>query len=178
MLKIPFPLVFLEIIIFWLVVGRLGILNTLLIYFMPCLLGILIVSTWGRVALVSLQMAFARGEVPGKKVLHAGAIFIGGICLAVPSFFARILGIALLLPGLRHLMLWKFKANLLQKMAQGSTTFNFSGFRFGGGAGPFTRDTSYTDFGSSTEREVFSNNVIDIKPIEIIHKTKKSHDEN
>ncbi len=175
-MKIPFPVVLLEIFIFWFVADKLGFFNTILIYFVPCLLGLLIVATWGRVALVSLQMSFARGEVPGAKVLHAGAIFIAGLCLVVPSFFTRVIAIGLLLPGLRHLLLWKFKANIAQKISQGPSSFNFSGFRFGAGASPFGRDTSYTDFGRPAEREVFNAYVLDIKPIEVTREIKKNDD--
>lgn len=173
MLRIPFPLILLEIFIFWFVVGKIGFLYTLLYYFAPCLLGFFIVATWGRVALVSIQMSFARGEVPGPKILHAGAIFVAGLCLLVPSAITRVIAIGLLLPGLRHLILWKLKGNLVQKMAQGSASFNFSGFKFGAGPSPFGRETSYTDFPRS-EREVFSNDVLDVKPIEISHETKKT----
>ena len=171
MILVPFPFFLAEILIFFATVSWLGFWNALLVYFAPCLLGLFIVSVWGRVALMSVQMSMAQGKVPAGKILHSGAIFISGICFLVPSFFLRIIGLCLFLPGLRHLLLWKFKAQMLQKMAQGGASFNFNGFRFGGGfsgPNPF-QDTPEGPF----EREVQSADVLDVQPLKISHETKK-----
>ncbi len=174
MLMIPFPFMLAEIFIFFACVGQFGFLNTLLIYFLPCLLGFFILNVWGRAALFSLQTATARGEIPGNRMIHAGAIVLSGICFLIPSFFARLLALFLFLPGLRHFLIWKFKAQVLQKMSRGSAGFQFGGgFPFG--KNPFPRPDA-ADFGQSREREVHSTEVLDVKPLSISHEYKTPDD--
>jgi len=132
MLMIPFPFVLAELLIFFWGVNQWGFFNTLGLYLAPCLLGFLIVSTVGRMAIMTLQSTVTRGQLPGNKILHSGAIFLSGLFFMIPSFFARVIGLVLLLPGLRHLAVWRFKLFMAKKMAQGSArVFNF------GGGGPF-----------------------------------------
>jgi UPF0716 protein FxsA len=173
---VPFPFFLAEIFIFFGAVNWLGFWNSLLLYFAPCLLGLFIVSIWGRAALMSVQMSLAQGQVPAGKILHAGAIFLSGLCFLVPSFFLRLLGICLLLPGLRHLLLWKFKGQIARKLSQGGASFSFNGFRFGGGfAGPSPFGDTPENF--PTEREVQSADVLDVQPLKISHETKRTDDD-
>jgi UPF0716 family protein affecting phage T7 exclusion len=84
MLKIPFPLVLAEIFFFFIALSRLGFLSTMLIYFVPSLLGLLIISVWGRFAMGSFRSVQA-GKNPENKVLNTLAIFVAGIGFLVPS---------------------------------------------------------------------------------------------
>ncbi|MBO9666723.1 MAG: FxsA family protein [Bdellovibrio sp.] len=193
MIAIPFPFIIAEILIFFTISSRVGFLNTLAIYFVPCLLGFLIVSTVGRMAIMTLQSTVMRGQLPANKLLHSGAIFISGLCFLVPSFFTRIIGIVLLLPGLRHLAVWRFKLYMAKKMASGSArVFNFGAGPFGGfggfggaggGAGPggfqyyeFRNDGSgFREMNPEEprERELKDVEVLDVTPLEITHEQKK-----
>ncbi|MGE5084914.1 MAG: FxsA family protein [Bacillota bacterium] len=191
MLMIPFPFVLAELLIFFWGVSRWGFFNTLGLYLAPCLLGFLIVSTVGRMAIMNLQSTVTRGQLPGNKILHSGAIFLSGLFFLIPSFFARIIGLVLLLPGLRHLAVWRFKIFMAKKMAQGSArVFNFGGggpFGFGGfGAGSggqsgfqyyeFRNDgTGFTEMHEEVreEREITDVEVVDVTPLEITHEEKK-----
>ncbi|QLY25137.1 FxsA family protein [Bdellovibrio sp. KM01] len=200
MFVLPLPWVIAEIIIFFSVVRIAGFFNTMLIYFVPCLLGILIVNTVGRMAMMSLQSTVSRGQLPANKLLHSGAVFISGLCFLVPSAFTRIAGVFLLLPGFRHLIVWRFKLYMAKKMASGSArVFNFGGggpFGFGGfgsmggmgGGGPqaggpggfkyyeFRNDGSgFRDINEEApqERELTDVEVLDVTPIEITHQEKK-----
>lgn len=188
MLMIPLPWFILEIVIFFLAVQQWGFLNTLGLYLLPCLLGFFIVSTVGRLALVTLQSTVMRGQLPGTAILHSGAIFLAGLLFLVPSFFTRVIGVILILPGLRHLAIWRFKLYLAQQIAKGSARFNFSGpFGFGSrnGAGGF-RYYQYRGDGkgfqktedpdSAGEREVFESNVLDVTPLKVTHEEKKKED--
>ena len=199
MIAIPFPFFIAEIVIFWFAVDKWGFLNTLGIYLLPCLLGFIIVSSIGRVAMMTMQSTVMRGQLPGNKILHSGAIFLSGILFMVPSFFARVVAIILLLPGLRHLAIWRFKIFMAKKMASGSArVFNFGsgpfGFGTGMGGGPggmggmgnqgfryyeFRNDgTGFHDVGEEREeREIHDAEVFDVTPIEIAHEEKKTKDE-
>ena len=191
MLMIPFPFVLAELLIFFWGVNQWGFFNTLGLYLAPCLLGFLIVSTVGRMAIMTLQSTVTRGQLPANKILHSGAIFLSGLFFLIPSFFARIIGLVLLLPGLRHLAVWRFKLFMAKKMAQGSArVFNFGGggpFGFGGfGAGSarpggfqyyeFRNDgTGFTQTNEEEreEREITDVEVLDVTPLEITHEEKK-----
>ena len=191
MLMIPFPFVLAELLIFFWGVNQWGFFNTLGLYLAPCLLGFLIVSTVGRIAIMTLQSTVTRGQLPGNKILHSGAIFLSGLFFLIPSFFARIIGLVLLLPGLRHLAVWRFKLFMAKKMAQGSArVFNFGGggpFGFGGfgtgSGGPggfqyyeFRNDgTGFTQTNEEVreEREITDVEVLDVTPLEITHEEKK-----
>lgn len=182
MLMIPFPLIIAEIVIFIMAVQHWGFLNTLGLYLLPCLLGLFIVSTVGRMALMTLQTTVMRGQLPGGRILHSGAIFFSGILFLVPSFFTRVIALILLLPGLRHLVVWRFKLYMAKKVAQGSAqAFNFGAGPFGFGAGMGKGGSSgfrYYEFRNQgngfeevrEEREIDAE-VLDVTPLEISHKS-------
>lgn len=184
MFLIPFPLLIAEVFIFMMAIKHWGFLNTLGVYIFPSLLGIIIVSTVGRMAVMTLQSSLMRGQLPANKILHSGAVFLSGLLLLVPSFFTRLVAVILLLPGLRHLVIWRFKALMAKKVAQGSAKA-FSGFGFGrGGANSssgfryyeFRNDGSgfQEEFHEQREREVKDAEVLDVKPLEISHEVKKT----
>ncbi|KHD88691.1 MAG: hypothetical protein OM95_07775 [Bdellovibrio sp. ArHS] len=191
MFFIPFPLVIAEIVIFFLGVRHWGFLNTLGLYLLPCLLGLLIVSTVGRLAIMNLQTTVMRGQLPASKILHSGAIFISGLLFLVPSFFTRVLGLILFLPGLRHLAVWRFKLYMAKQVAKG-----VNGFAGGFARGPFGFGNAGMDFryyefrndgqgfrrtedsaGPHNEREVGEANILDVTPIKITHEEKKKDEQ-
>lgn len=187
MILVPFPFIVAELVIFFLAVKHWGFLNTLGFYLLPCLLGFLIVATVGRLAIISLQTSLMKGELPANRILHSGAIFIAGLLLLIPSFFSRVAALVLLVPGLRHLALWKFKTTMRKKMTQGSSRGFGFGRSFGFGTGMGASGNSgfrYYEFRSQgtsgkgdfeevpEEREIDAE-VLDVTPLEIIHKEKK-----
>ena len=179
MIAIPFPLILAEIFIFWFAVSEWGFWTVLGVYLLPCLLGVLILGTIGRMAIMVLQSTVVRGQLPANKILHSAAIFISGILFLIPSFFARLLALILLLPGLRHIAVWKFKTYLGQQIAKGSArVFDFgAGGPFGFSTGSRTydfRNQTYTNEEIREEREIYDAEVVDVTPLEITHEKKKS----
>jgi UPF0716 protein FxsA len=188
MIMIPFPLVIAEFVIFFLAVKQWGFFNTLGIYLLPCLLGFFIVTTVGRLALLTMQKTVTRGQLPGNQILNSGAIFLSGLLFLIPSFFARIAALVLFLPGLRHMAVWRFKLYLAKQMAKGTSNFRFGGmgggpFGFGNGGGGFqyyefkNDGTGFrrTDVGADSsegERDVYEANVLDVTPLKVTHETK------
>lgn len=164
MLFIPFPFVIAEIFIFFAAVQEWGFWNTFGIYFLPCILGYFIVTIMGQVTLLTLQTTVMKGQLPAARLMNSGALFLSGILFLIPSFFSRVFGIILLLPGLRHLAVWRFKKYLAKKIASG-----VKGFQFGNGGAGF-KDVY-------REREVQEANVLDVTPLEITHETRKEDQE-
>ncbi|MNJ91371.1 phage T7 F exclusion suppressor FxsA [compost metagenome] len=184
MLLIPFPFFIAELVIFIAAVQHWGFWTTVGYYLLPSLLGIFIVSTIGRVAMMSLQSTVGRGQLPANKILHSGALFISGLLFLVPSFFTRVFAVLLFLPGTRHLLVWRFKLLAAKKIAEGSAkAFNFGGFGFGTGGGSqgfkyYQYRGNPGDFGEEfrEERDVTTADVLDVKPIEITHEKKEPQD--
>lgn len=183
MFLIPFPLLIAEVFIFITAIKHWGFLNTLGVYLAPSLLGLIIVSFVGRMAIMTMQSSLMRGQLPTNKILHSGAVFLSGLFLLIPSFTTRLIAVVLLLPGLRHMAIWRFKAFMAKKVAQGSAKA-FSGFGFGRGANS-SSGFRYYEFRSDgsgfreesqerQEREVRDAEVLDVKPLEISHEVKKT----
>lgn len=188
MLMIPLPLFIAEVFIFFSAVQHFGFLNTVGLYIAPCVLGFLIVSMVGRLAMMNLQGSLGSGQLPANKLLHSGAIFLSGLLFLIPSFSTRLVGLILLLPGLRHLAVWRFKISMAKKMAAGAQGFNFSSGPFGFSAGSAGRAGSgfryYQYRGPQEAREdIYEENirdvsqtVLDVTPLEITHEKKDSED--
>ncbi|MDG0815257.1 FxsA family protein [Bdellovibrio svalbardensis] len=188
---IPFPFIIAEVVIFFLGVNQWGFFNTLGLYLLPCILGFIIVSTVGRMAIMTLQSTVTQGQLPANKILHSGAIFLSGIFFLIPSFFTRIIGVILLLPGLRHLAVWRFKLFMAKQIKKGAASFNFggNGFGFGGMGGmggmgrggpqgfryyEFRNDgTGFQDVSEVREEREIQAEVVDVTPLEITHEEKK-----
>ncbi len=194
MLAIPFPFIIAEFVIFFWGVHEWGFFNTLGLYLLPCVLGFLIVSTVGRMAIMTLQSTVVKGQLPASKILHSGAIFLSGIFFLIPSFFTRIIGLILLLPGLRHLAVWRFKLFMAKQIKKGAASFNFGGkgFGFGGMGGmggmgngdsqgfryyEFRNDgTGFQDVSEVREEREIHAEVVEVTPLEITHGDKKLED--
>lgn len=185
MFVIPLPFVIAEIVIFVMAVKSWGFFNALGLYLVPCLLGLFIVSTVGRVAVMTLQTTVMKGQLPAGKILHSGAIFLSGLLFLIPSFFTRLFALVLFLPGLRHLAVWRFKIFMAQKLAQGAGSFNFgAGGPFGFGRGSTSgfryyefRQDGQDVYEASQEREVREATVLDVTPLKVTHADKNKQDE-
>lgn len=176
MIFVPFPLVLAEILIFFFAVKQWGFLSTLGFYFLPCLLGFLIVSTVGRLALLSLQTSVMKGQLPTNRLLHSAALFFAGVLFLVPSFFSRVLAVILFLPGLRHIAIWWLKAFMAKRIAKGAGAFTFGG-PFGFGAGSAGGGFKYYQ-DVRAERDVHETNVLDVTPLQVTHEKKKKNEED
>lgn len=176
MLFLPFPVLLAEIFIFIMAVKHWGFLYTLAFYFLPCLLGLLILTSIGRLTVVALQSALTRGEIPTNKLLHTGGVLLAGAFFLVPLVSTRIIGLILLLPGPRHLVVWRFKAFMARRVRDGIRGFNMGrgGFRF------YSYRSDGQDFSSyQEERDVTTNsNILDVTPLKVTHEKKTGKPED
>lgn len=174
-----------EIAAFWWTAGKIGFWDTMLYWWGPCLIGFIITSSFSRGGLMTLQTSMMAGQVPEKRILHAGMIFLGGVLFWLPFVGTRVLGTLLVLPGTRHLLLWKFQKGLAQRMAEQMAKgaagggFQFASFRFGAGPGSSMGGMAgefRTARGTFSERDVTPNatDVLDVKPIEVTHSSISS----
>lgn len=174
---LPFPFVFCEVFLFMWFVSKFGFLQTLAGYWLPSILGFLIVSFQSRTAMMQLQRQMGMGQKPGFQALNMAAKFLSGILIIAPFFSTRVVGILLLLPGFRHLLILTFKTWILSKIQGGAfRVFRAGGPGFpgggfpGGGFPPPRGGRPADDEGPRVERDAV---VIDVTPLEVEH-TRKS----
>lgn len=93
------PLV--EIALFILVGGWIGLWPTLGLVLLTAILGTLLVRREGARALGDLREAMARLGDPTRPLAHGAAILFAGALLLTPGFFTDAVGLLLLVPAVR-----------------------------------------------------------------------------
>lgn len=109
-----FLLPLLEIAGFIIVGGWIGVVPTLLLIVMTTILGFAILRTQGFLTLMKVQRRIQAGEHPAVDVLGGALLMLGGLLLIIPGFITDIMGLLLLIPAVRDLVLkWLVKAGVL-----------------------------------------------------------------
>jgi UPF0716 protein FxsA len=94
------PLV--EIGLFILVGGQIGLLPTLLLVVLAAIAGVLVLRSTGRSLVADSRRAFAEGDLPGKAIADAMLVGLAGSLLILPGFLTDAVALLLLVPGLRE----------------------------------------------------------------------------
>ncbi|MBX3040078.1 MAG: FxsA family protein [Bdellovibrionaceae bacterium] len=174
-LALPFPLMLLEVFLFFLFASRIGFFNTLGLYFLPTFIGLLLLSLQSRTGLVKVQRIIAEGGHPGRKLLGTAANFMAAIFLVIPSLTTRVVALLLIVPGVRQIFLLVIQAWLTRKIASGTARMYRGGFGAGSGFRTEFRKDSSWDFSESEGPRVERDaTVIDVEPLEIEHSESKT----
>ena len=106
----------LEIWLFILLGGFIGVYPTLLIILLTAVLGTFLVKTQGINVLKEIQNKFNELENPTEPIAHGAMILFAGALLLTPGFFTDTVGFLLLLPNVRKIaFFWlKNKLNLVK----------------------------------------------------------------
>ena len=91
----------LEIWLFILLGGFIGIYPTLFIILLTAILGTFLVKTQGVNVLKEIQSKFNELENPTEPIVHGAMILFAGALLLTPGFFTDTVGFLLLLPRVR-----------------------------------------------------------------------------
>lgn len=103
---IPFVLLpIVEIALFIQIGGEIGVAATILWVLLSAAIGMAVMRRQGAAAMADLQRAVAEFRDPAQPIAHGALIVLGGGLLVLPGFFTDALGILLLIPPLRRLML-------------------------------------------------------------------------
>ena len=92
----------LEIWLFILLGGFIGIYPTLFIILLTAILGTFLVKTQGVNVLKEIQSKFNELENPTEPIVHGAMILFAGALLLTPGFFTDTVGFLLLLPNVRR----------------------------------------------------------------------------
>ena len=106
----------LEIWLFILLGGFIGVYPTLFIILLTAILGTFLVKTQGINVLKEIQSKFNELENPTEPIAHGAMILFAGALLLTPGFFTDTIGFLLLLPKVRKsAFFWlKNKVNLVK----------------------------------------------------------------
>ncbi|MEM7288937.1 MAG: FxsA family protein [Pseudomonadota bacterium] len=105
---IPFLLLFmpiLEIAVFILIGGQIGVLTTLALILVTAVMGTILLRVQGLQTLNSIQKKTDAGEVPGEDMINGVMILIAGVLLLTPGFVTDSIGFLLFFPPFRK-FLW------------------------------------------------------------------------
>jgi len=91
-----------EIALFVVVGGRIGIVATMAIVVITAFIGAALVSRQSRSEWVRVQQDFFNGVFPGRSLAHGAMILIAGALLITPGFLTDTVGFALLVPPIRE----------------------------------------------------------------------------
>jgi UPF0716 protein FxsA len=94
-----------ELYVIYLVGDSIGILWTLLLLAADSVLGTVLLRSQGRAVWRRFNEAMAAGRVPTREVQDGVAVIFGGAFLITPGFLTDIVGVVLLLPPTRALVI-------------------------------------------------------------------------
>lgn len=103
LLFVAVPIV--EIALFIQVGGVIGLWPTLAIVVLTAVAGSTLMRAQGAMTLNRLQAALAEGRNPSDPIAQGAMILVAGVLLLTPGFFTDAVGLALLLPPVRLLLI-------------------------------------------------------------------------
>lgn len=96
-----------EIYLFMVVGGLIGVLPTILLVILTAMLGSILLQQQGIATLQRVHSALQQGQLPTAALLEGVVIIIGGVLLLTPGFLTDILGLLCLIPVTRgYFMVW------------------------------------------------------------------------
>jgi UPF0716 protein FxsA len=95
-----------------------GVLWTILILVADSVLGSILLRSQGRAVWRRFSEALQAGRMPHREVQHGVAVISGGALLITPGFLSDFLGLALLLPPSRALIIRQAQRVTARRMAK------------------------------------------------------------
>lgn len=116
-----------EIFLLFEIGGAIGGVNTLVVVIITGIIGASLAKSQGLHILQKLQTELSTGAIPTNSILHGLLVFGGGLLLLTPGFLTDILGLSMVLPGPRHLLISALKKYFENAIKSGKTQFHFYG---------------------------------------------------
>jgi UPF0716 protein FxsA len=137
----------LEIAVFVIVGGKIGVLWTIALVVLASIAGSILLRIQGLGALnrIRREIDGGRGD-PSRELAHGAMIVLAGILLLIPGFVTDVVGLALFIPPVRDLA-WRF---LKRRIVVTSSFAGFDDLRANHGDGK-TIDLDAEDFSRSRD---------------------------
>jgi len=87
--------------------------------------GVVLVRREARRVLDYARYEWSRGVIPTASLLDGICVFAGGLLLVTPGFLSDVLGLALILPGTRHLLKRGLYRILMRLIESGRFRFSY-----------------------------------------------------
>lgn len=113
LLFIVIPL--LELKILWWIGERIGILPTLGLVIVTGTLGAILVKHQGLKVLAAFKRELAAGRLPTDPLLSGLLVLLGGAFLITPGMLTDLVGLLLMIPGNRRLLIRWIKRRLVER---------------------------------------------------------------
>ncbi|SNY90512.1 UPF0716 protein FxsA [Cohaesibacter sp. ES.047] len=124
---VPFLLLIvpvLEIGVFIIVGGQIGVVPTLLGIVLTALIGTVLLRQQGFALIAKAQSQMDQGKIPGKELAHGVMLLAAGLLLLTPGFVTDTFGFLLLVPSIRDLIFHSIKNRLIVTGMQGQAGFS------------------------------------------------------
>lgn len=103
----------LEIAVFILVGGQIGVAATLLLTLLTAMAGVLLLRRQGLAILGRIRAELAANRVPARQLADGAMIAAAGLLLLTPGFVTDIMGLMLFLPAFRE-TIWREAAKRVE----------------------------------------------------------------
>lgn len=113
-----------EITLFILAGAELGFWATFGLVLLTTAIGMFVLRRQGKITMGILQQTRSQLSSPAAPLAHGALIYVAGILLILPGFFTDAIGLLLLIPPLRSLIM----ATLLSRLSSRATVFTTQGF--------------------------------------------------
>lgn len=100
----------LEIGVFIVVGGEIGVLWTIGLVFLTAVLGTVLLRIEGFRTFARIRDKMNSGQIPGQELVNGAMILVAGILLLTPGFITDAIGFALFIPYVRNLI-WAYLAS-------------------------------------------------------------------
>ena len=145
--------------------GARGGLNTILVVITTGIVGAALAKSQGLAIINKIQTDIGTGQLPADQIIHGLLVFGGGLLLLTPGFLTDILGLSMVIPGSRHIIVVFAKSAIDKGIKSGNvhfTTFGQNGFGGGFSAGNKTNvDDFETEF-TTVNDDINDDNVISV----------------
>ncbi len=134
-----------------------GTMYTMAIVIITGAAGASFAKSQGAKVFYDIRKSFNSGQIPGKELLQAALVLVGGVMLLTPGFITDIVGFSLLLPATRQFYA-KLTINYFKnKISKGQVQFTATQ----------TDDTGSTTFYTSNrEQDIYDGEIIDHPKLE------------
>ena len=104
--------------------GAIGGVNTILVIFVTGILGASLARSQGLNILTKIQTDMQRGLVPADQIIHGLMVFAGGLLLITPGIITDFVGLSLVFPLTRHVLIGFVKQVLQRAIENGQLHFS------------------------------------------------------
>ncbi len=127
-LLLPFVILpIVEIALFIQVGGAIGVLSTIALVMLSAVAGMAVMRRQGAMAMLDVQRAMQDFRDPTAPMAHGALIMIGGVMMVLPGLFTSALGLLLLIPAVRRMLM----GALGRRVAVSGTSFSYRASRGG-----------------------------------------------